>query len=162
MFGAALNLTTGILVDKVQPVWLVTVSSILCAGSPLLLALINPGWPYWTAAFPAQLLQPISADVLFTVGLIVVSELFPEKTQALAGAVFNTASQFGQAIGLCIMQVVYTLVSQKAAKHGASGSDALMAGYRASFWTMFAFMVSCVFLGAWGLRKTHRVGSKID
>ncbi|KAH8892615.1 MFS general substrate transporter [Thozetella sp. PMI_491] len=162
VLGGILNLTTGLFIDKVPPVWLVSVSSILCAGSPLLLALINPEWSYWTAAFVAQLLQPISGDILFTVGLIVVSEVFPEQTQALAGAVFNTASQFGQALGLAVTQVVSALITKQATARAITETEALMAGYRASFWTMFAFMLSCMFLGAWGLRKTDRIGLKVE
>jgi hypothetical protein len=54
--------------------------SILSAGAPLLMAMINPHWPYWYDAFFAQLLSPLSADVLFTVGLLVVSDVFPTRT----------------------------------------------------------------------------------
>lgn len=54
-----LVLTTGLFIHKVSPIYLVLPSSFLCAGAPLLMALNNPEWPYWYAAFPAQLLQPV-------------------------------------------------------------------------------------------------------
>jgi hypothetical protein len=78
--GAALNLTTGLLVHKMPAFYLVLIMSILSAGAPLLMAMINPHWPYWYDAFFAQLLSPLSADVLFTVGLLVVSDVFPTRT----------------------------------------------------------------------------------
>ncbi|EQB46962.1 hypothetical protein CGLO_13952 [Colletotrichum gloeosporioides Cg-14] len=109
----------------------------------------------------AQLLQPISGDILFTVGLIIVSEAFPEDTQALAGAVFNAASQFGTSLGLAIMQVVAGVVTKKAAAREAP-IDALLLGYRASFWAMTGFMVLCFALGLVGLHKTGKVGNKKD
>lgn len=70
--------------------WLVLITTILTAGSPLLMALINPHWSYWKGAFLAQVLAPLSGGVLVTIGLIIVSEAFPEKNQAaLAGAVYK-------------------------------------------------------------------------
>lgn len=64
-----------------------------------MMAVVNPEWSYWYMEFWAQLLAPLAADVLFTVGLVIVSEVFPEDTQALAGAVFNTVAQFGSSLG---------------------------------------------------------------
>ncbi|KAI8256948.1 hypothetical protein K4K58_004533 [Colletotrichum sp. SAR11_239] len=157
--GIILNFTTGLFVHKVSARWLVAGSSIVCAGGPVLMALAKPEWPYWYNAFFAQLLQPISGDILFTVGLIIVSEAFPEDTQALAGAVFNAASQFGTSLGLAIMQVVAGVVTKQAAAPEAP-IDALLLGYRASFWAMTGFMVLCFALGLVGLHKTGKVGNK--
>lgn len=168
--GTILNLCVGLFVNKLPARWLVTLSSVLCAGAPLLMAVVNPNWNYWYMEFWAQLLSPMSADVLFTVGLIVVSDVFPEKNQALAGGVFNTAGQFGLSLGVGVCQLVALGVqgtSSGAARHGApSASDsdtdetALLRGYQASFWTMFAFMVACATIAALGLRKAGTVGLK--
>ena len=157
--GVLINLVIGLAVHKVPAFWIVTITSILCAGSPLLMAVIQPAWPYWGNAFVAQLLQPISCDALFTVGLIVITDVFPDNTQALAGAVFNTSAQFGCALGLAVMQVVSKVVTQESAREE---EKALMKGYRASFWTMLGFMAVCAVIGFLGLRKAGRVGLKRD
>ncbi|EGU87228.1 hypothetical protein FOPG_10835 [Fusarium oxysporum f. sp. conglutinans race 2 54008] len=156
--GVALNFTTGLVVHRIPAIWLVVITSVLTTISPLLMALIDPAWTYWTAAFFAQVLMPFSADVLFTVGLIVVTETFSEDKQAVAGSVFNAASQFGNAMGLAVMQVVSTLVSKQHA--GSKPAEALLQGYKASFWTMFSFMVLCALIGGVGLRKAGKVGLK--
>ncbi|KAF4990276.1 hypothetical protein FGRMN_8584 [Fusarium graminum] len=158
--GVALNFTTGLVVHKIPAIWLIVTTSILTAISPLLMALISPTWTYWSAAFVAQVLMPFSADVLFTVGLIVVTETFPEDKQAIAGSVFNAASQFGNAVGLAIMQVVSTLVTKQ--HKGVPSAEALLQGYKASFWTMFSFMILCAAIGGVGLRKAGMVGVKQD
>ncbi|PTB59943.1 hypothetical protein M431DRAFT_514499 [Trichoderma harzianum CBS 226.95] len=160
LVGVALNVTTGLFVHRVPALWIVTVSSIICSVAPLLMAVIKVQSPYWANAFIAQVLAPMSTDVLFTVGLIIISDNFPDNTQALAGAVFNTASQLGQALTLGIMQIVSTLVTK-------DYSDkilpmARLEGLRASFWTMFGFMMLCTLWGAIGLRNTGRVGLKRD
>jgi MFS family permease len=123
------------------------------------MAVVQPSWPYWGNAFVAQLLQPVSFDALYTVGLIVITNSFPDDTQALAGAVFNTAAQFGSALGLAVLQVISTVVTDKRDDESA---EALMAGYRASFWTMFGFMILCTVVGFFGLRKAGKVGLKRD
>ncbi|GKU22839.1 unnamed protein product [Fusarium langsethiae] len=156
--GVALNFTTGLVVHKIPAIWLIVITSALTAISPLLMALTDPTWTYWTTAFLAQVLMPVSIDVLFTVGLIIVTETFPEDKQAIAGSVFNAASQFGNAMGLATMQVVSTLVTKQ--NSGMNVTEALLEGYKASFWTMFAFMILCASIGGVGLRKAGRVGLK--
>jgi Na+/melibiose symporter-like transporter len=162
LVGAACNLSTGLLVHRLPAVAIVLASSILSAGSPLLMATIDPREGYWPKAFPAQVLQPLSVDVLFTVGLLIVSEAFPEGEQALAGGVFNTVGQLGMSIGLAVMGVISSEVTERSGFERKDGPQALMLGYRASFWAAFAWMVAACVLGGWGLRKVGRVGVKRD
>ena len=136
------------------------------------MALVPPTWSYWKLAFWAQTFAPFSADVLFTVGLVIVSDSFPEKTQALAGAVFNTVAQFGMSLGMGSCQVV-ALGIQGSATGGGHGHAsegafedqdevAVLKGYRASYWLMFAYMVVCGLIALVGLRKAGKVGLKRD
>ncbi|KAF2793449.1 MFS general substrate transporter [Melanomma pulvis-pyrius CBS 109.77] len=158
--GVLINLSVGIFVDRVPVRWLVAISSLLCAIAPLIMALVNPAWSYWYLEFWGQILAPISGDVLFTVGLIIVSDNFPEKTQALAGAVFNTVAQFGQSLGIGLCQVVALGVMGKDGADGKNGAEKELKGYRAGFWTMFAYMVVCGLMAVGGLRSAGKVGLK--
>jgi len=171
--GVILNLLVGTFVHRMSARWLIAGSSIICALSPLAMALLDPTWNYWYLAFWAQVAAPFSNDVLFTVGLIIVSDTMPEETQALAGAVFNTVAQIGLSLGMGMCQVVALGVQgehgdgQAGGAHGGSAANAqdeatLLKGYRASFWTMFAYMVVTVVVAIVGLRKTGRVGLKRD
>jgi MFS family permease len=155
-----LNFTTGYVIDKAPVFWLVLITTFMTAGSPLLMALINPQWSYWKGAFFAQLLAPLGGDVLFTIGLIVVSEGFPEKDQALAGAVFNTVAYFGLSLGINVMQVVSLLVTEGTQYHNKSSPSALLEGYQASFWTMFALTMACAVICVLGLRNIGKIGLK--
>jgi hypothetical protein len=62
IIGIVLNLATGLLVHRLRANWLVLVTTVLSAGSPLLLAIIDPKWSWWYCAFWAVLLAPLSAD----------------------------------------------------------------------------------------------------
>lgn len=152
------NLTIGLFVHRVPALWLVGISSLMCSVSPVLMAVAPPDGTYWTHPFFAQIVQPISYAVLFTVGLIVVSDSFPEDMQALAGAVFNTAGQFGGAVGLSVLQVVSMLEERKGS--GSQKEDTLLRGYKASFWAMLGFMVLCCGVGGFGMSKVGKVGLK--
>jgi MFS family permease len=155
-----LEVTTGYMIDRAPVFWLVLITTFLTSGSPLLMALINPRWSYWKGEFFAQLLAPVGGDVLFTIGLIVVSEGFPEKDQALAGAVFNTVAYFGMSLGINVMQVVSLLVTEGTQYHNKSSPSALLPGYQASFWAMFAFTMACAVICVFGLRKVGKIGLK--
>ncbi|KAF2730744.1 MFS general substrate transporter [Polyplosphaeria fusca] len=165
LVGAFINITVGIFVHRVAARWLVTVSSILCALAPLMMAMNNPSWSYWYLELWAQVFSPMSVDVLFTVGLIIISDTFPEETQALAGAVFSTVSQFGNTLGVGICQVVALGIMAKydtGENHISDEQDEarLLAGYRAGFWTIFVYMLICAFVAVLGLRQAGKIGLK--
>ncbi|KAF1964668.1 integral membrane protein [Bimuria novae-zelandiae CBS 107.79] len=163
--GVFINLTVGLVVHRIPARWLVSASAFICACSPLMMALVNPAWSYWYLEFWAQVFAPFSGDVLFTVGLIIVADSFPEKEQGLAGAVFNTVAQFGMSLGVGVCQVVALGVmdGNGGAGHGEAFEEdkgQVLKGYRASFWTMFAYMLVCGVIAVAGLRKAGRVGLK--
>ncbi|KAL4909672.1 major facilitator superfamily domain-containing protein [Aspergillus multicolor] len=142
--GVLVNIIVGLFVHRISAFRIVTAASAICAVSTPLMALVQPSAPYWANGFLAHVLQPVSFGALYTVGLIVITDSFAKDTQALAESVFNTASQFGNALGLAVLQVVSTVVS---AGTDDSREKALMNGYRASFWTMFGSMILCTFIG---------------
>ena len=172
--GIVIGLSCGLFVDKVAAGWLVTTTSILCAFAPLFMAVMDPKWTYWYMAFWAQALSSLSVDVLFTVGMLIVSDVFPDKSQALAGAVFNTVGQFGLSfgVGLCQLVALGVMGNQGQASHGLEDTshqsselpegDTLLRGYRASFWTMHGFMILCAIVALFGLRRVGKVGLKRD
>jgi predicted MFS family arabinose efflux permease len=169
LVGVCINLSVGIFVDRVPAGWLVVGSSLFSAIAPLMMALVDPSWKYYYLELWAQILAPLNADVLYTVGLIIVSASFPDKTQALAGAVFSTVAQFGTSLGVGLCQVVALGVMGPTSDLGDDKKNATteniavtLRGYRASFWTMFASMVCCVLIAFVGLRRTGKVGLKKD
>ncbi|KAK5712173.1 hypothetical protein LTR17_018079 [Elasticomyces elasticus] len=162
LIGAGVNVVTGVLVDKLPAIYAVLGASSLNISAPLLMALINPCWPYWYAAFFAQIFSGISCDVLFTVGLLIVSASFPAHTQGLAGAVFNTVTQLGASIGLTVLSIISTTVTDDSAIVDKSSPGALFEGYKAGFWTLVGMMGAAVVVGGIGLRKLGKVGEKRD
>jgi hypothetical protein len=65
--GVTLNVFIGFVVHKFHMGGLVLFFSILCTGSPLLMALIDPSWSYWADAFWASALGPLACDGMFAI-----------------------------------------------------------------------------------------------
>lgn len=101
-------------------------------------------------------------NVLFTVGLLIISAIFPPHTQALGGAVFNTCAQLGTSIGLTITSVISDSRTAASNYQNKASPQALMTGYRAVFWALFAWMVVVLCAGVGGLRRVGKIGVKRD
>lgn len=98
--------------------------------------------------------------MLFCVGLIVISEMFPDDTQALAAAVFNTAGQIGNSFGLAVLGAVAARVTQASPHAVGTDPGALEAGYRAAFWGCLALTLTTCVIATVTLRGVGRVGGQ--
>lgn len=201
--GIVLSISTGVILHKVSVYWLVILSCCVTAVAPLLMAVNSPDWTYWYACFWSVFLSPFAGNstyshtyafhpidtyplasaarfanlrylVLFIVSALVITSTFSDDTQALAGAVFNTFSQFGTAVGLAVVAVISSSASQSySAGHADSGGAVaagensftpreLLEGYRATFWALFAAAMLTSVIGAFGLRHVSNKGMKTD
>ena len=158
--GTLANLSTGLLVSRISGNHLTLVGVVLTFAAPLLFAFGDPDSTYWKYAFPAMCLVPIGADILFPISNLAITNIFPQKTQALAGATFNTVAQMGNSIGLAVSSIVAASISRQA--HNETAKMALLKGYRASFLTCFGISVLSSFVIIGGMRRIGKVGLKND
>lgn len=157
--GALSNIVMGLIAHKVKADRAIMVGVVLTTVATLLMAIIQPEWTYWACAFPAIFLNPVGVDALFTVSNLVITSLFPAKTQALAGGVFNTIAQIGKSVGIATSAIIASSITQRSQFQHES-PEALMEGFRAAFWYLFALSAATGVLFAWGLRGIGRVGMK--
>ncbi|OHF01870.1 hypothetical protein CORC01_02748 [Colletotrichum orchidophilum] len=160
--GALTSIATGIFVHRMPVLWMLLISSAMSTAAPLLMALIRTNQVYWENAFFAQILTPVSCDILFTVGLLIVSDVFPKRMQALSGAVFNTCAQLGTALGLSVAQVIASSATNSSGYADKSSPGALMVGYRVAFWAMFGWMMFVCLVCVLGMRRVGVIGVKRD
>lgn len=99
--------------------------------------------------------------VTFTVAHLIVVDVFPLNMHALAGAVFNTASQIGFTGGLAVMALISSACS-KQMNDGIPGEDpeSLLYGYRAVFWACFGLMCLTSSVAAVGLHAVRKLGGR--
>jgi len=172
--GALTNIAAGLLVSRVKANHLALGGAICSMIAPIILANMDIQWSYWRGAFWAMCLIPLSADgrslpnpsdvVLYTISNLAITSLFPVRTQALAGGVFNTLAQIGNSVGLAITSIVAASVT--ASERSGSGDvdviGTLWDGYKASFWTCFGACLTSCLICAGGMRKLGKVGVKVD
>ncbi|KAH8716368.1 Drug resistance protein [Beauveria bassiana] len=124
------------------------------------MATVAVGENYWLAPFWAMFLSPVNPDILFTLSNLVISDAFPSDTQSLAGGVFSEVAQFGNSVGLAVTAAIAASVTEHSPVRDPKA--ALMEGYRAAFWTIFASTVTVLVTSFFGLRKGGYVGKKND
>jgi Na+/melibiose symporter-like transporter len=160
--GVATNIAMGLFVNKIRADWMVALTIAISSLAPLLVAIMKVRAPYWEYAFPAIGLNVVGVDVLFTVSNLVITGAFPEKTQALAGGVFNTAAQVGKSVGLALAAVIAGSITMQGHTKDKTSPPALMEGYRAAFWFALAMMLTTLVVSLWGLRSIGKIGLKRD
>ena len=102
------------------------------------------------------------SQVNFTVANLVITDIFPKETQALAGGVYQAVSQLGISIGIAVMAVVSNSVTDRSSPEDKSSPEALLKGFRAVFWACFGMMVLSTLVGMWGLRGRKSIGKNHD
>ncbi|KAK1080381.1 hypothetical protein LTR48_007795 [Friedmanniomyces endolithicus] len=152
----------GLVVHRVKANYLVLGGCLLSVVAPLVLVGAGIHSNYWETGFLANIFNPIGADSLFTIANLLITSVFPAKTQALAGGVFNTVSQIGKAVGLALVAVIASTVTAESRIADKTSPAALMDGYRATWWYSFACIVFTVVICLWGLRGIGMVGHKRD
>ena len=157
--GILTNIAVGLIVHRVRADWIVITTLILSSTCPLLMAIAHPSWSYWAFIFPATSVNPMGSDALFTVSSLLITSMFPAKTQGLAGGVVNTIAQIGKSVGLALTALIANSVTAKSLSDH-EGGDALLRGYRAAFWFCFALNGVTLCVSLWGLRKIGKVGLK--
>jgi MFS family permease len=160
--GALTNIAAGLLVSRVKANRLALFGALASTIAPILLANMNIEWSYWRAVFWAMCLIPLSADILYTISNLAITSLFPSRTQALAGGVFNTLAQIGNSVGLAITSIVAASVTAAARRAEVDNTGSLWAGYRASFWTCFGACIVSSLICAGGMRGLGKVGLKVE
>jgi Major Facilitator Superfamily len=154
--GLTVNIVMG-MVHRVHANWAIIIATLISCVSPILTALMKPTDSYWEYLLPSIALNALGPDVLFTASNLIITDAFPDTTQALAGGVFNTVAQIGKSVGLALTAVIANTVSDRLAHSNKTEPLILLEGYRAAWWfvlgiTAFTILVSlwdCGGLGNW-------------
>ncbi|USP74626.1 integral membrane protein [Curvularia clavata] len=146
------TLAVGYFAHKVYIGWAIIFAMLWTAVGILLMAVIQPQWSYWACAFLAVVLSPIGGDALYTISNLVVTSVFPERTQALAGGVLNTLTQLAKTVALATSGSIAGSVTSLSHYDSKTSPPALMEGYRAAFWYFFGLSSATILLFTWGLR----------
>ncbi|KAJ4076064.1 hypothetical protein NW769_015372 [Fusarium oxysporum] len=160
--GFLMNAAVAFVLPYLRPSVAVPVACCASGLGPLLLAVLCKvqGPSYWNGIFQAMAISPLGADLMYTIAMLVVTDTFPVKTEALAGGVFNMLAQIGKSVGIASTVIVAQQVSSSA--KASTDEEILLQGYVAGWWYNTGLSFVSVLLGLWGLRNIGRLGIKED
>ncbi|RAK81523.1 uncharacterized protein BO72DRAFT_444519 [Aspergillus fijiensis CBS 313.89] len=155
-----MNIAIGALLPHLRPSIAVHAGCLVSGIAPLLLAKLcridGPG--YRTGVFQAMALNPLGADLMYTITSLVMTGAVPAKTQTLADGVLNMLSQVGKSVRIATSAVLARQVPGQA----GVGLEAFMLGYRAGWLYNCSLGFVSVLVSWWGLKSVHKVGIKKD
>ncbi|KAJ5389317.1 uncharacterized protein N7496_000385 [Penicillium cataractarum] len=160
--GLLTNIAIGGLLPYLRPSFAVPAGCLVSGIAPLLLATLchldGPG--YWHGIFQAMALNPLGADLMYTIANLVMTAAFPNKTQALAGSVFNMLAQIGKSVGITTSALIARQITTHA--DGIGSKEALLLGYRGGWWYNCALSFLSMVISFWGLKGLGKLEIKRD
>lgn len=120
----------GRLLPRTGPRHLLTIGLSLYVAGIVLMAFIDGRSDYWFHIFAAVTLAIAGNSLTFVSSTVTALAHSGADEESLVGGLFNTGVQVGGGLGLAVMSAV----AATRIDPGASG-EALLAGYRAAFWT---------------------------
>ncbi|KAJ3563963.1 hypothetical protein NPX13_g8010 [Xylaria arbuscula] len=158
--GVVVNVAIGFLLPYLRPSITVPVGCLISSVAPLLLATLcrvdGPG--YWGGIFQAIALNPLGADIIYTIANLIVTDAFPPSTQALAGGIFNTLAQIGKSVGIGTTSAIALQITTLEAKN--NHKEALLDGYQAGWFYNLALGATAATVSFYGLKNSKRLGVK--
>ncbi|KAG1852813.1 major facilitator superfamily domain-containing protein [Suillus subalutaceus] len=167
--GCLCNVLVAMFVGKLPLVIFAVSGTLLTASAAILFALIDPTVTYWAFAFPATVLVVFGADFMYSAGTIFVAKIALPHERSVAGALFQTMTQLGTAVGLALSTLVFNIVvDNESADVGitvnSAGTNAphfaQLKGYRSAQWTCASFALMAALLAALFLHGAGIVGDK--
>ncbi|KAI1493371.1 major facilitator superfamily domain-containing protein [Biscogniauxia mediterranea] len=158
IMGTSVNIVLVYLIPRAPVVVLTVVSACITLVSPAIMATIDIDAGYWAGPCWALFLCPVNPWVLFSISNLLISDAFPSEDQSLAGGVFNEVAQFGNSVGLAVTAAIAASVAEHST--GLGEKEALMRGFRAAFWTIFASTGMVLTVSFFGFRHAGIIGNK--
>ncbi|KAI7334621.1 MFS general substrate transporter [Hortaea werneckii] len=162
--GCVAAMTTGFLLGRVRPAWIMVMAMSAFLAGNLLTATLPPNQIYWAQIFVMTLVAAFGMDMSFPSATVYLSNTIEKSRQGVAASLVNTVLNYSISIGLGFGGTVDVNVNNG----GATWQDELR-GYRGALYmgTGFAGLglaISLVFVAKtyWDDRKARRIHSDCE
>lgn len=88
--GVVAALSTGLLLSKLRPAWVMTFALCAFLAGTILVATLPPHQIYWAQIFVTILVAPFGMDMSFPSATIVISNSVDKEHQGVAASLVNT------------------------------------------------------------------------
>ena len=120
------------------------------------LSFITASSPYWTHLFPAFLVLGLGFGMSFVSTTVAATSGVDGNKAGLVSGLINTSQQIGSALGLAILAVVASTVTQQQLASGHSAVAASVSGYQAAFLCSAVLMLVALLVTIFVIRAPRK------
>ena len=156
--GAIAAVTTGFVLGRVKPAWVMTIALAAFTVGTVLIATAPVGQTYWAQTFVCTIIMPWGMDMSFPAATLILSDSVAKEHQGIAASLVNTVVNYSISLALGFAGTVEAHVN-----HGGTTPEDLLLGYRGAWYfamglSGFGLFLSLVFLarGYWKDRRKRK------
>ena len=158
--GALASVTTGFLLGRLRPAWVMTIALTAFTVGTILIATAPVGQSYWAQSFVCTIIIPWGMDMSFPAATLILSDGVAKEHQGMAASLVNTVVNYSISLALGFAGTIESHVSD-----GDSTPEDVLMGYRGAWYfaigtSGFGLFLSLVFLskGYWKDRRRRKDG----
>ena len=158
--GAIASVTTGLLLGRLRPAWVMTIALTAFTVGTILIATAPVDQSYWAQSFVCTIIIPWGMDMSFPAATLILSDAVAKKHQGIAASLVNTVVNYSISLALGFAGTVEGHVN-----HGGTTPEDLLLGFRGAWYfaiglSSFGLFLSLCFLarGHWKDRRKQGTG----
>ncbi len=159
--GAIASVTTGFLLGRLRPAWVMTIALTAFTVGTILIATAPVDQTYWAQSFVCTIVIPWGMDMSFPAATLILSDAVAKEHQGIAASLVNTVVNYSISLALGFAGTVEGHVN-----HGGTTPEDLLLGFRGAWYfaigiSSFGLLLSLTFLarGYWKDRRKQKDGN---
>lgn len=127
--GAIASVTTGFLLGRLRPAWVMTIALTAFTVGTILIATAPVEQSYWAQSFVCIIVIPWGMDMSFPAATLILSDAVAKKHQGIAASLVNTIVNYSISLSLGFAGTVESHVN-----HGGKTPEDLLLGFRGAWY----------------------------
>lgn len=127
--GAIASVTTGFLLGRLRPAWVMTIALTAFTVGAILIATAPIGQSYWAQTFVCTVIIPWGMDMSFPAATLILSNAVAQEHQGIAASLVNTVVNYSISLALGFAGTVEGQVN-----HGGSNPGDILLGFRGAWY----------------------------
>ncbi|KAL9136941.1 MAG: hypothetical protein Q9175_001857 [Cornicularia normoerica] len=159
--GAIASVTTGLLLGRLRPAWVMTIALTAFVVGTILIATAPVDQNYWAQSFVCIIVIPWGMDMSFPAATLILSNAVAKEHQGIAASLVSTIVNYSISLALGFAGTVESHVNR-----GGTTPDDVLLGFRGAWYfaigvSGFGLSLSLVFLakGYWKDRRKRKDGT---
>ena len=127
--GAIASVTTGLLLGRLRPAWVMTIALTAFTVGTVLIATAPVDQTYWAQSFVCLIIIPWGMDMSFPAATLILSDAVAKKHQGIAASLVSTVVNYSISLALGFAGTIEAHVN-----HGGKTPEELLSGYRGAWY----------------------------